>query len=65
MATINRSCGKIAVFMIDECHWLWGDILSYCWGRKDKIREIPIKNQKERQTYYGELDDQTKEFIVQ
>ena len=51
--------------MIDECHLLWGDILSYTWGRTDKRIEIPIKNEKERQTYYGALDYQTKEFIVQ
>ncbi len=57
--------GNIAVFMIDECHLLWGDILSYAWGRADKRREIPRKNQKERQTYYGALDDQSAYFIVQ
>jgi putative transposase len=26
---------------------------------------MPMKNEKERQTYYGALDYQTKEFIVQ
>ncbi len=56
---------KLTVFMIDECHLLWGDLLSYTWGRTDKRIEIPIKNEKERQTYYGALDYQTKEFIVQ
>ncbi len=50
--------------MIYECHLLWGDILSYAWGPTDKRIEIPIKNQKQRQTYYGALDYQTKEFIV-
>ncbi|NER88317.1 MAG: hypothetical protein F6K64_15345 [Moorea sp. SIO3A2] len=24
---------KLAVFMIDECHLLWGDLLGYAWGR--------------------------------
>ena len=31
----------------------------------DKRIEIPIKNERERQAYYGALDYQTKEFIVQ
>lgn len=56
--------GKLTMFMIDECHLLWGDILGYVWGRTDRRIEIPIKNQKERQTYYGALDYQTKEFII-
>ena len=50
--------------MIDECHILGGDILGYVWGRTDIRIEIPIKNEKSRQTYYGALDYQTKEFIV-
>ena len=33
---------KLAVFMVEECHLLWGDLLSYTWGRKDKRIEIPI-----------------------
>ena len=57
--------GKLAVFMIDECHLLWGDLLGYVWGRSDIRIEIPIKNEKQRQTYYGALDYQTHEFIVQ
>ncbi|MEQ8971720.1 MAG: IS630 family transposase [Coleofasciculus sp. C1-SOL-03] len=55
---------NLAVFMVDECHLLWGDLLGYVWGRTDKRIEVPIKNEKERQTYYGALDYQTKEFIV-
>ena len=34
-------------------------------GRTDKRIKIPIKNEFEIQTYYGSLDYQTKEFIVQ
>ena len=51
--------------MVDECHLLWGDLLSSSCGRTDKRIEIPIKNDLERKTYYGALDYQTKEFIVQ
>ena len=51
--------------MVDECHLLWGNLLSYAWGRKDKQIEIPLKNERERQTYYGAYYYQSKEFILQ
>jgi len=57
--------GNLTVFMIDECHLLWGDLYGYAWGTTGERIEINIKNQKERQTYYGALDYQTKKFIVQ
>jgi transposase len=41
---------KLVVFIID-CHLLWGDVLGYVWGRTDIRLEIPVKNEKERQTY--------------
>lgn len=56
--------GKLMVFLIDECHLLWGDLIGYIWGRTDQRIEIPMKNPKERQTYYGALNYQTKEFII-
>ena len=51
--------------MVDECHLLWGNLLSYAWVRKDKQIEIPIKNEGERQTYSGAYYYQSKEFILQ
>ena len=39
---------RLTVFMIDECHLLWGDVEGYLWGRTDKRIEIPIVNQKEK-----------------
>jgi putative transposase len=52
--------GKLVVYMIDECHLLWGDVCGYVWG-KTKIRiEVPMTNQRERQTYFGALNYQTK-----
>lgn len=59
------AAGERSIFMIDECHFLSGDRLGHAWGRTDKRIEIPLKNEKERQTYYGALDYFTKEFIVQ
>ena len=35
-----------------------------CLGKTDIRIEIPIKNIKDRQTYFGALDYQKKEFIV-
>lgn len=56
--------GNLAVFMIDECHLLWGYLLGYAWGRTDQRIESPIKNEKSRQTYDRGLDYLTKAFIV-
>ena len=41
-----------------------GIYIGLCLGKTDKRIEIVIKNKKERQTYYGDLDYQIKEFIV-
>lgn len=56
---------NLTVFMIDECHLLWGDVQGYVWGKTNTRIEVPIKNQKERQTYYGALDYKTQEFLLQ
>ena len=53
------------MFVLDECHLLWGDVGSYAWGRTDKRIEIPLKNERQKQTYYGALDYKTKEFLIQ
>lgn len=53
------------VLMLDECHLLWGDICSYLWGKTSERVEIPILNEKERQTYFGAVNYQTREFFVQ
>ena len=50
--------------MVDECHLLWGDLNGYTWGRTDKRIKIPLKNERERPTYYGADYYQTKEFLV-
>lgn len=56
--------GELVVFMVDECHLLWGDIEGYVWGKKSERVSIPIVNQRERQTYFGGLDYKTKEFLI-
>jgi transposase len=52
------------VFVEDECHLLWEDTLGYGWGRRNERLEIPIKNVKQRQTYYGVMNLYNQEFIV-
>ncbi len=58
------SAGQLVVFFVDECHLLGDDVCGYVWGKTDIRIEIPIKNKKDRQTYFGALDYQTKDFIV-
>jgi putative transposase len=50
--------------MEDECHLLWGDSLGYVWGKKNEKIDIPILNERERQTYYGALNCFTGDFYV-
>lgn len=56
--------GSLGVFFVDECHLLWGDVCGYVWGQTNIRIEVPIQNEKERQTYFGGLNYQTKKFIV-
>ena len=55
----------MAVLFIDECHLLNGDICGYVWGQTNIRIEVPIKNEKNRQTYFGTLNYQTHEFIIE
>ena len=56
--------GEIIVLFLDECHLLHGDLTGYVWGQS-KIRiEVPITNEKDRQTYFGALNYQSKEFHI-
>jgi len=57
--------GKLCVFMLDECHLLWGDLCGYVWGKSARRVEVEMTNQKQRQTYYEALDYGNKEFLVQ
>lgn len=57
--------GEMVVVFIDECHLRSGDVCGYVWGQTSARIEIPIKNEKERQTYFGALNYQTKEFTIE
>lgn len=54
--------GEVIVFAEDEAHALWGDTLGLVWCRKNERTEVPIKNAKERQTYYGVMNLYNQEF---
>jgi transposase len=56
--------GEVLVFIEDECHLVWGDTLGYVWGRRNERTEVPIQNVKQRQTYYGVLNLDNQEFIL-
>jgi DDE superfamily endonuclease len=57
--------GEMVVVFIDECHLIGGDVCGYVWGETNARIEVPIKNEKDRQTYFGALNYQTKEFIIE
>jgi transposase len=54
--------GKIVVLFEDECHLLWGDVCGFTWGKRNQAIEVPLTNQKYRQTYYGAVNFQTQAF---
>jgi len=64
-SSADIAAGTLTVFILDECHLLWGDTCGYIWGKTNIRIEVPITNQRERQTYFGALDYGKKEFLVQ
>lgn len=56
--------GKLAVYALDEVHLLEGDLITHGWGNSQDRLNIPIANEKNRQTYYGALDLVNQELIV-
>ncbi|MBD0390686.1 MAG: IS630 family transposase [Nostoc sp. C3-bin3] len=56
--------GKLVVFMVDECHLLWGDICGYVWGKTSERISVPVVNARDKQTYFGAIDYKTHEFIT-
>ena len=57
--------GETVVLFQDECHLLNIDICGYVWGKANTRIEVPIKNEKDRQTYYGALNYQNQELTIQ
>jgi transposase len=61
---LQIEAGELVVYIIDECHLLWNDLVGYLWNFRKSPQKIPILNPKERQTYYGALELFTQEFIL-
>jgi transposase len=57
--------GSLVVLFEDECHVLWGDVCGYVWGKTDQRIEVPITNQRDRQTYYSAVNLQTQSVLIQ
>lgn len=57
--------GRLRVLFVDESHLLSGDLQGYVWGRTDERIEVPIVNERDRQTYYGALDMISKRLVVE
>lgn len=52
------------MFLLDECHLLWGDVCGYVWGKTSERIEVPTTSARQRQTYFGAFNYCTKEFVV-
>jgi transposase len=57
--------GKMVILFQDECHLLWGDVCGYVWGPRNERVEVPMTNERERQTYYGAVNLATGQCLVQ
>ena len=55
---------QLIVLFVDECHLVWGDICGYVWGKTSSRVEVPIKNEKQRQSYYGAINYRTGKVIL-
>ena len=47
--------------MEDECHLVWGDVCGMGWGKRNTPIEVPMTNERQRQTYYGAINLLTRE----
>ena len=57
--------GKLVVLFQDECHLLWGDLCGYLWGKTTERIEVPIVNQRSKQTYFGAINLYTQQCFIQ
>ena len=55
---------QLIVLFVDECHLVWGDICGYVWGKTSSRVEVPIKNEKQRQSYYGAINYRTGKVTI-
>jgi transposase len=54
--------GEVIVLLEDECHLVWGDACGMVWGKRNATIEVPMTNERQRQTYYGAVNLFTQTF---
>ena len=57
--------GELTIFFQDECHLLWGDLCGYVWGKTSERSQVPMLNERDKQTYYGVLNLMTQQCLIQ
>ena len=62
---VEIETGKLRVFLIDECHLMWGDAIGSVWGKTDQEITVPVVNEREKQTYYGAVDYQGRTITAE
>lgn len=48
--------GDTVVLLEDECHLHYRDVQGYTWGKSHERVTVEMKNENNKQTYYGALD---------
>lgn len=48
--------GDVVVLYVDECHLIHDDARGYVWGKANEPSTIPMANFRDRQTYYGAIE---------
>ena len=61
----EMSAGELVVFFEDECHLVWADVCGYVWGKTDERIEVPMTNERCKQTYYGAVNVCTHQCLIQ
>ena len=56
--------GEMMVYFIDECHVLGDTAVSYGWAPSDQRINVLVKNDHDRQTYFGALNMLTGSFVL-
>ena len=56
--------GEVLVFAEDECHLVWGDTIGFVWGQRNERTEVPMVNERQRQTYYGVMNLANQEVTI-
>ncbi|MEM9680525.1 MAG: IS630 family transposase [Bacteroidota bacterium] len=55
---------ELLVLYQDECHFCWGDVLGYVWGKRGQRTQVPVSNEKIRQTYFGCVNPRDGQALV-